>query len=219
MRLWTWTKDLLFPAKCPFCHDLLEDSAAPVCPACRKTLPWLTGTATERRVDFAQGCISPLGYRGQVPEAIHRYKFSGVRAYGAPFGALVAQCVREHPALEADLVTWTPLSRRRLRERGFNQAELMAREVGKQLSLPAVPTLCKTRHTGPQSDLKEAPERRANALNAYDSLPTCEITGKRLLLVDDVVTSGATLSECARVLCQAGAGSVWCATLAQAREK
>jgi len=114
-------------------------------------------------------------------------------------------------------VTWAPLSRKRLRERGYDQAEILARGVGDQLSIPAVSLLEKVRHTQAQSDLKEESRRRANALNAYRLKPGAVVAGKSVLLVDDVVTSGATLSKCARVLLQAGAESVHCLTLAQAK--
>ena len=217
MSLWEKALDLLFPPKCPFCQRILEDPRAPACPDCQERLPWLTGRAGERRVDFSAGCLSPLAYRGAVPEAVHRYKFSRVRACGKPFALLMAQCVRDGLDGPVDAVTWAPLSRQRLRGRGFDQARLLAEHLAAQLSLPALPTLEKVRDTSPQSELKEADARRANALGVYAALPGADITGKRLLLVDDVVTSGATLSECCRALLEAGAEKVWCVTLAQAR--
>ena len=217
MKLLDDLLDLLFPPKCPFCQSILETPADPVCPACQKSLPWLVGRAGERKVDFTQGCCSPLAYRGAVREAIHRYKFSGVRAYARPFGLLMAQCVQDRPEMAADLVTWAPLSRKRRRERGYDQGELLARAMAKRLGLPAVPTLVKARHTQPQSGLDSAEARRANALGAYALLPGSDVAGRHVLLADDVVTSGATLSECARTLLEAGAAEVWCVTLAQAR--
>ena len=217
MKLLDDLLDLLFPPKCPFCQSILETPADPVCPACQKSLPWLVGRAGERKVDFTQGCCSPLAYRGAVREAIHRYKFSGVRAYARPFGLLMAQCVQDRPEMAADLVTWAPLSRNRRRERGYDQGELLARAMAKRLGLPAVPTLVKARHTQPQSGLDSAETRRANALGAYALLPGADVAGRHVLLADDVVTSGATLSECARTLLEAGAEEVWCVTLAQAR--
>ena len=217
MSLGTAVLDLLFPPKCPFCQRLLEDPRALLCPGCQRKLPWLTGRQGERRVDFADSCLSPLAYRDRVPDAVHRFKFSGVRAYALPFGTLMAQCARDGLEESPDLVTWAPLSRKRLRERGYDQAELLARQVGKLLKIPVVPLLKKTRHTAPQSGLEEASARRANALGAYELLPGDGATGKRVLLADDVVTSGATLSECARVLRQGGALRIDCLTLAQAR--
>lgn len=209
--------DLLFPPKCPFCTRILDEPRAPACPQCQQELPWLSGSEAERQVDFAQGCFSPLAYRGRVPDAVHRYKFRRVRAYAGPLGRLMGQCLNDHLNTGVQLITWAPLSRKRLRERGFDQAELLARTVGKELNIPAAATLRKVRHTDPQSRLSEDSRRRANALGAYELLPGTVLAGKRVVLVDDVVTSGATLGECARLLCQAGAGQVFCLTLAQAK--
>ena len=122
--------DLLFPPKCPFCQKILEHPRAPLCPACQPELAWLEGAAGERRVDFTCGCFSPLGYRGRTAQAVKRYKFQRVRAYAEPLGELMAQCLQDRLPQGADLVTWAPLSQKRLRERGFNQAELLARRSG-----------------------------------------------------------------------------------------
>ena len=208
--------DLLFPPKCPFCGKILKESETPICGACQKELPWLTGKLAEKKVDFTKKCLSPLAYRQSVRKAVQRYKFSYVRACAVPFGLLMAQCVQDQGLTELDGVTWAPLSRKRLRSRGFDQAELLAREVGKRLDLPVLSTLEKRRHTPPQSGLTQEAARRANALGAYSLKSGVPLAGKRLLLVDDVVTSGSTLGECARLLSQEGA-EVFGLTLAQAR--
>ena len=209
--------DLLFPPKCPYCQKLLDEPRAPVCPRCQASLPWLEGRAGERKIDLADGCYSPLASGEMVREAIHRYKFHRVRALGRPFAALMARCLADRLPDGADLICWAPLSRERFRERGFNQAELMAREMGRLLSIPAGPALEKVRDTRPQSELEEESARRANARGAYALLPGADLTGKRVVLVDDVVTSGSTLSECAALLRRAGAEQVFCLTLAKAR--
>lgn len=215
--IWNQALNLLFPQKCPFCRLLLEHSQDLLCRECQSKLPWLTGKGAERRVDFSKGCVSPLTYRGAVPDAVRRYKFGGFKSYKRSFGALMAQCAQDQFNETADILTWAPLSRKRLRERGYDQAELLAREIGAVLGLPVLPTLEKVRHTKPQSDLTEESARRANALGAYAALPGVDVAGKGIILVDDVVTSGATLSECARVLLESGAKWVWCLTLAQAK--
>ena len=209
--------DLLFPPKCPYCQKILDDPRGPVCPTCQAKLVWLEGKAGERTIDFADSCYSPLAYAELTRGAIHRYKFSRVRALGKPFAALMARCLSERLPGGADYITWAPLSRRRLRERGFNQAELLGREVGRLLAIPAGPALEKVRDTRPQSELDEESARRANARGAYAVLPGTDLTARRVVLVDDVVTSGATLSECAALLRQAGAEQVFCLTLARAR--
>ena len=217
MNLWNSALNLLFPYKCPFCQRILEREDALLCSICQKELPWLLEKTAQRKVDVTEGCLSPLAYRKKVPEAVHRYKFGGCRSYSRTFGVLMAQCIQDHGAGPFDLVTWAPLSRKRLRERGFDQAEHLAQKVGGQLALPVASVLEKVRHTQAQSDLKEESRRRANALNAYRLRESAEVQGKAILLIDDVVTSGATLSECARILLQSGASSVYCLTLAQAK--
>jgi predicted amidophosphoribosyltransferase len=93
----------------------------------------------------------------------------------------------------------------------------LAQALGKELSLPVVRTLKKIRHTPPQSTLGHAPQRRANVLGAYRIAAPAEIAGKRIILLDDVVTTGATASECAKVLLTAGAKEVLLATVAVAK--
>ena len=210
--------DLLFPPRCPFCRRLLTERHALLCPDCQRTLPWLEGDSARRTGEFFGVCVSPLAYRGRVPDSVHRYKFPGTPSYAGAYGLLIAQCVRDNRAAPLDLVTWVPLSPKRKRKRGFDQAEALARAAAQELGLPVRGTLEKFRNNGPQSHLHEASERRANVLGAYRLREGAEPAGLRILLVDDVVTSGATLSECARLLRSAGAAEVLCATLAQARK-
>lgn len=217
MSLYRAVLDLFYPPKCPFCARLLEDARALVCPDCQEKLPWLTGEAGERRVDFAEHCFSPLAYRDGVPEGVRRLKFGKVKACAGPFGRLAAQCLQDHLSGPVDAVTWVPLSRARLRERGFDQAEQIACAAAEALSLPCAATLDKIRDAPPQSGLEDESARRANVLGAYALRPGAAVEGKRWVLVDDVVTTGSTLGECARVLRQGGAAWVSCLTLAQAR--
>ena len=217
MKLWEDFLDLVFPPKCPFCQKILDDPRAPLCSSCQKELPWLLGEDARRSVEGTVGCWSPLAYRGEVPDAVHRYKFPGNPAYGVPFGRLAAQCARDHWSEPVDLVTWVPLSRSRRRQRGFDQAEAMARAAAKELGLPVRGLLEKIRDSGPQSHLEKEEDRRTNVQGAY-RLRKAELSGLHLLLVDDVVTTGSTLGECARLLVSGGAKEVWGLTLAQARK-
>lgn len=214
-----WVLDLLYPPKCPFCQHILDEPRSPLCRSCMTKLPWLQGAHSQRKIDFAEGCVSPLRYEGAVREAIHRYKFSNIAAYGQPLGILMAQCVQDHPEIQVDMVTWTPLSRKRRWERGFDQAELLANSLGHELGLPVQGTLKKVRHTSRQSTLEEESQRRANVRGAYALRKHTQVKGKHILLVDDVVTSGATLEECAAMLRLAGAERIWCVVLAQAGKK
>lgn len=170
----------------------------------------------ERTGEFFDRCVSPLWYQDAVRDSHHRYKFSGARSYAAPYATLMAQCVTDRLEGEFDMLTWVPLSRKRRRERDYDQSELLARELGRKLGLPVERLLDKVRHTPAQSGLKGDSARRANVLDAYRLRPGVQVAGRRILLVDDVVTTGSTLSECARVLRTAGADRVTCITLARA---
>ena len=217
MSLFTIVLDLLFPPKCIFCGKILEQSGRLMCPDCQRDLPWLQGRGAEIRVEFTSLCVSPLRYRTPVRESIHRFKFSGRRWYAKSYGVLTGQCAQDHLEGKYDLITWVPVSPRRRRERGYDQGQLLAEETARYLGRQALPTLKKVRDNPAQSGIEDDARRRANVLGAYALLPGAEVEGKRVLLVDDVVTTGETLAECARMLAMGGASDVLCLTLAKAR--
>lgn len=206
---------LVYPPRCPFCSRLLERGEEGLCARCQRALPWTPEKG--RDVDFCEVCLAPLWYRDGVISAVHRYKFGHGRGHAALLGSLMAQCLSDRWGETADAVVWVPLSAEHLRRRGYDQAELLARRVGALAGLPVLPALKKVRRTGTQSSLREDAARRANVSGAYRVRDGVAVSGLRLILVDDVVTSGATLSECAAVLRTAGAQSVVALTLARAR--
>ena len=209
MNIWKALADLLYPPKCVFCRRLLPRGTDGVCAACERTLPY---NDTPRSGPFFEICIAPLRYEGVVRDALHRYKFGGLSCYASALAVLVADAVRAS-GIEADLVTWVPVSRKRRKKRGYDQAELLARNVAKRLALPCAPLLQKTVDNPAQSGLGAA-ERRGNVLGVYRAENPGMIAGARILLVDDIVTTGSTLSECSRVLLTAGAAPVSCAAVA-----
>ncbi|MDR2615092.1 MAG: ComF family protein [Oscillospiraceae bacterium] len=204
--------DLLFPPKCCFCGKIVFTHRDDVCPECWETLPGLSGG--ERRIENAARCVSALRYEGGVRRGFLRYKFSGDYWLGEVFGEILAGVVFEALGVEFDAVTWVPLSARRLRKRGYDQAKILAETVAGLLGLPLVPALVKKRDTTANSSLKKAAERLPNVSGAYE--PLSGIEGLRLLLIDDVLTTGATLSECAGALMRGGAARVVCAAFAEA---
>ena len=211
-----WLLDLLFPPKCVFCRGILRRGESGVCARCRDSLPYRERPRTPGP-DGVKAVCAPFRYAGDVSEALKRYKFKGMTAYASVFGRLVAQCVRDNLAGEYDIVSWVPLSSERLAERGYDQAMLIAMAAALELDDVAVETLRKGRNTQAQSGLDDDAARRANVLGAYTIVDPELVEGKRVLLIDDVITTGSTISECARVLRSAGAADVVCATLARAR--
>ena len=216
MSLCSRLLDLLYPPRCPFCDHLLTRDEPFLCARCQKELPWTMGEQGRRKGEFFSVCAAPLWYQGLVRESHHRYKFSGTRCYAKPYAKLMAQCVQDRLDGPFDTLTWVPLSKRRLRRRGYDQARLLAEELAAHLGMCAEPLLVKARDTKAQSTLSGASERRANVLGVYSLRPDVNVDEKRVLLVDDVTTTGATLAECARVLRTAGAAEVVCVTLAMA---
>lgn len=152
-------------------------------------------------------------YTGAVRDALHALKFRGRRALAAPLSALlVEEC---GPALPpgVDALVPVPLGRAREQERGYNQAALIAGHVARALRTPCRSGwLVRTRSTRPQSDLG-AGERRANVRGAFRAAPA--VAGRHVVVVDDVLTTGATVAECARALRAAGARTVGVLTVAR----
>ena len=126
--------------------------------------------------------------------------------------------MREERA-DYDLITYIPISDQRRRKRGFDQVELLAKEVSAQLGIPCVVTMKKVRHNRPQSGIVGHAQRRANVLGAYQVTDGKALQGKKILLLDDIVTTGATAGEAARVLLTAGASEVHLAVIARANHE
>ncbi len=215
MKLFQVILNLIYPPKCPFCGRILEKGEEGLCSRCQRTLPWTTGQ--NNAVDFCDISLSPLRYQNGVREAVHRYKFNYGRMHSQLLGTLMTQCLHDRWSEPVDAIVWVPLSRKHRRKRGYDQAELLARRVGELTGIPVVGVLEKTRETATQSMIEKPSERRANVLGAYRVKEGVDLVGKRVVLVDDVVTSGATLSECASYLRMAGVESVVALTFACAR--
>lgn len=204
--------DLFFPPKCPFCGKVLDHAG--ICPACEKALPWTEEGAGVRELSGGVRCAAPLWYEGKVREGLLRFKFQGARAAAGPLGELVARCAAERFSGAFDVVTWVPVSRRRLRSRGYDQARLLAESACRLWEVRPEQLLQKITDNPAQSGLTEEAARRANVLGVYEAAEPERIQGCRILLVDDICTTGATLAECARVLREAGAADVVCAAAA-----
>ena len=217
MSLSDWILNLIYPPKCPFCGRILEKSEEGLCSRCQRSLPWTTGHNDP--VDFCDVSLSPLRYQNGVREAVHRYKFRYGRMHSHFLGTLMEQCLHDRWSEPVDVIVWVPLSKKHRRKRGYDQAEPLARRVGELSGIPVAAALEKTRETATQSRIEKPSERRANVLGAYRVREGVDLSGKRVVLVDDVVTSGATLSECASCLRMAGAESVAALTFACARKK
>lgn len=203
--------DLFFPPRCAFCR---RTGVHGVCADCERTLPYA-------KVQLCEGagfgrCASPLLYEDAVRESLLRFKFHGAQSAAEGYGELLARCAAEELGGQFDTVTWVPVSKKREHERGYDQAYLLAKETARHWGIEPVRLLRKTRNNAAQSGLSSAAERRGNVLGVYEAENTDRIRGAKILLIDDILTTGATLGECVRVLREAGAAVVVCATLARA---
>ena len=145
---------------------------------------------------------------GPVKEMIHHLKYSGFTEFADPLAELILQRIQNKVPKGRIEVVPVPLHKSRESMRGFNQSELIARELSKKLRLDGGDFIRRVRNTEPQVTLSGA-RRRDNLANSFICVDPAEVQGKTILLVDDVTTTGATLNECARVLKDAGARAVW----------
>jgi len=201
---------VIFPRKCVFCGLETGKSGTDICVSCRSSLPWWGGSEQVGDVMVT----APLLYEGSARRAMIGYKFYGRRSYAKTFGKLISVCVRNHYGLGLDIISFVPLHWIRQWKRGYNQSKLMANEVGKELGIMVVPVLKKP--SVRKANSKLTAEARADSVKG--AFRVCgDVRGKRILLIDDVCTTGSTLSECSRVLYSAGAKEVVCATLCRTK--
>lgn len=207
--------DLLFPPKCPFCRRVTDTG---VCEACREKLPWVPEEEILREDAGLFRCAAPLYYEGPVRDALLRLKFAGGIGAAEPLGELIAACAAEWLSGAFDCVTWVPVSKKRLKRRGYDQARLLCEAACRLWKAKPLPLLEKTVDNPAQSGIEGGPSaRRANVQGVYRAADPGKIRGRRILLIDDILTTGSTLSECVRVLEEAGAENVVCTVLAQVR--
>lgn len=207
--------ELIFPPKCVICEAVLAPGHVDLCPNCRKTLEIFS--KAKNKLSFIAGWTSIWYYRQEpVRESLRRYKFCRHWGYATNYGRLLAMKLLHENWGPFDLMTWVPVSSFRRFSRGFDQSKLLAKAVGRELNIRTVRTLKKIRNNSTQSLIRDHAQRRANVIGVYKVPDPSIVRGKRILLLDDVVTSGSTASECAKMLMIAGAKEVWLATIASA---
>ena len=228
--MWSLLKDLLsfvLPAFCPICKTPLGEGESIVCEDCFQQMPLIAAP-------FCQSCGSPLKgegvycrrcregdsplrrgrgvgvYGGVLLELIQLLKYKRKPSLARRLGSLMAEIALSDPMMsQADLVVPVPLYRTRLRERGYNQAELLAREVSESMGVGlSARSLVRRKATRTQTLLSEE-ERRENVRDAFLVVKEKEVKGRKVILVDDVLTTGATLRSAASALLESGAAEVY----------
>ena len=221
--------NLLFPDDCRLCGEPLQEfSRIPVCSPCLRSpeplradffcvdckMPFVnrfpldqTGRCSLCRLGL-QGfdAVYTYGsYEGPLRDLVHLYKYQGVQPLARYFGDLLAIALPRDRRF--DVIVPMPLHWTKRWQRGFNQSELLAEEIGRSWNVPVRNIVTRKRSTAPQAGLTNA-KRRANVQNAFSLKPGARLNGQSVLLVDDVITTGATASACARALRRAGAKHV-----------
>lgn len=200
---------------CTSCRQSLPRIAPPLCPRCGR--PYSGGGLCPGCAEWPasiDGIRSPFRFEGTVRQAVHRFKYDNLRALAKPLAELLSDYVELHP-IPGEILVPVPLHRKRLRERGYNQSGLLARELGRIMRLHVIADcLVRERHSHPQARTSTVEERRSNVLDVF----TCRdsrLRDRKVLLIDDVSTSGATLDACAAAVKRSGATSVWALVLAR----
>jgi len=220
------TLDLLFPKVCvgcgregnficENCRLSLTRMPSLICPKCgRPQINGITCTDCINWHNIIDGIRSPFRFEGTIRQAIHQFKYKNIRALAAPLAALMAEYL-DNSQIPLDILVPVPLHPKRLRERGYNQSELLAKELSRLISVPvARDTLLRKKYSLPQARTSSVEERRKNMADAF----VCKdhsLSARRILLIDDVSTSAATLDACAVALKKSGALSVWGLVLAR----
>lgn len=215
--LWEHLLDLVFPPRCaacgergylicPACAAAIAYTRAPACPTCGRGGAGPGICPVCRAYPPAlDGMAAAAAFAGPVRECIHALKYEGQRPYAATLAGIAGPAFAALPA--PDALVPVPLHPRRERGRGFNQSLLIARKLAGE-AMPVMPGwLARTRDT-PQQVGQDRAARQANVANAFACPDPAAVHGRRILLVDDVATTGATLDACARTLRAAGAASV-----------
>jgi competence protein ComFC len=223
--------DVLFPSWCVCCGAPVSLSDHCLCGGCAGGIP-LVAEGCERcsgviaggacstcsdRMFYLDRNVSVAEYEGVMERVLHHFKFNRRRRLCDPLGRLAMEGFLRK-GLDCDVVTSVPMNRRKRWQRGFNQSELVARRLSRGIRRPYRTLLRERPGSGTQRDLRLR-DRFINVLQRYDPVDRKALAGKRILVVDDIFTTGATVNECARVLKAAGAAEVYSLTLARAKIK
>ena len=222
--------DLFFPKSCigcgktgdficPSCEEKLTRLVPQICPKCGK--PMASGIVCPscwQERSAIDGIRSSFLFDNVARKAIHQLKYYNLKAISPYLAQFLADCLTAN-ALPGEVLVPVPLYPKRLKQRGYNQSGLLARELSKLINLPVIEScLIRVKQAQPQVKTTNVEERRKNVIDAFACRDE-SVSGKQIILIDDVCTSGATLESCASALKNKGASSVWGLTLAREFQK
>ncbi len=216
---------LLYPQRCRYCNNVI-DIRRELCHTCENTLQRIEGEICKlcgksiedcdcgHKKHFYKYICAPFYYEGAASRAIWNFKFRNMTKISKPLAEELVQCFETHyKGYDFDLCTFVPSAKEDLKKRGYNQAELLARDFCEISGLKCEEILVKNFSTEAQHNLSSA-ERSGNLLGAIDLKDGVNVENMRILLIDDIKTTGSTLNECAKILLIGGAAEVFCLTVA-----
>lgn len=202
--------DLVYPRRCPYCRAVIESYEH----ACKNCIDEMPSDGIHQGVGLGYRCVSALPYDGKYRTAMLSFKFDNKLQYSKQFAVLITnEVLKSYPDMVFDYITYVPMHKKAEASRGYNQCELLAKDVADILKLPCVGVLNKIRETEPQHKTKSRAERKTNLRGAFKVIDKATVTGRSILLLDDIVTTGATLGECAKTLQKSKPALICCVTL------
>lgn len=204
---------------CSDCEKRIKKIVPPVCSKCSKPIEYISSTKfcqeccdVERHFEMSK---SPFVYEGLIKRAIYSFKYYNKAYFYKFLGNCLVTYMKNINYTNFDFIVSVPLHSSKMRKRGYNQSELLARHIAKSLSIPYVDALKRTKKTLKQSEQSKE-ERKKNLLDAFAIKKSAEkVINSSVLLVDDIYTTGSTVDECSKVLKNYGANKIYVITIAR----
>ncbi len=212
-KLFDFLGSTLFPSRCPYCNCVIHHSKA-MCEECS------SNDEVENIVTILNSSknISPYSYDGKYSKAVKDFKFYGNFNYGEQLAISISDSIRKvYSDVKFEYIAYVPVTKRRKRKRGYNQSELLAKNISKCLNIPYKPILVKIKENKTQHLLSRT-ARIENVKGCFKCNTKININAINILLIDDILTTGSTLNECVSALKNSGANKVYCATFATVKK-
>lgn len=207
---------LLYPSRCMLCGESIEENAHGICPECRMKARYeASAIYCQMPIAGIDGIVCAGNYARGLKQALCNMKFQSQRVYVQPLAELMIQAWKQRGMPQPTMITCVPISLTRSYRRGFNQSALLAQAISKAWGIPFQETLRRRILSKKQSTL-HAQQRRENAAKAFSPRTNVDLSGKQVLLIDDIITTGSTIQACGELLRKMGADKIYVLAAARA---